>query len=198
MLSTGSGSHPSSSLLAHPSQSPHKSVMLKTLHWSQHPSQCPAMPTHHGMHYSHLQHWCLSPSPLLWQTYIHNCTDIYNSQLLIAWLVTKILLWNVVLAKHILSFTSFTDSIKHTTSVLGVSHNTAWNILWYSHQDTVACLCSWWMIHNLYIAQKWHILQKSNTSIHKEQNVSTLHIHGSVQYLQNSMKMVMAIHSFIW
>jgi len=40
------------------------------------------------------------------------------------------------------------------------------------------------MIHNLYIAQKLHILQKSNTSIHKEQNVSTLHIHGSVQYPQ--------------
>jgi hypothetical protein len=172
MLSIVSGLHSCSSLLAPPSQSPHKSAMLKTLHWRWHPSQCLAMPSHHGMHYSHLQHWCLSPSQLLWQTYIHNCTDTNVD--------CMILLWNVVLAKHILSFTSFTDSIKHTTFVLGVSHNAAWNILWHSHQDIVASLCSWWMTHTLYIAQKWHILQKSNTSIHKEQNVSTLHIHGSV------------------
>lgn len=184
MLSNGSGSHPSSSLLQPPSQSPHKSMMLKTLHWNWHPSQCLAMPSRHGMHYSHLQHWCLSPSQLLWQPYIHNCTDKHNSQLLTSWLVTKILLWNVALAKHVLSFTSFTGSTKHTTFVLGVSHNAAWNILWQSHQDNVACLCSWWMIHNLYIAKKWHILQISNTSIHQEQNVSTLHIHGSVQYSQ--------------
>jgi hypothetical protein len=118
MLSIGSGSHPSSSLLPPPSHSPHESVMLKTLHWSWHHSRCLAMPSHHGTHYSHLQHWCLSPSQLLWQTYIHNCTDKYNSQLLTAWLVTKILLRNVALAKHILSFTSFTNSNKHTIFVL--------------------------------------------------------------------------------
>jgi hypothetical protein len=98
--------------------------------------------------------------------YLHNHSyiDKNSSQLWTAWLVAKLLLWNVLLAKH--CFSALCPLLSSCSTQLfepGASCNIVWHISWCPNPEAVTCLSSLvdntQLLHSIemtYVADQWH------------------------------------------